>query len=58
MLNIRNNLMHNYSDTGRLPLMREEIRKMAKKAHIVSNEWVSKCIEKNVLIGERNFEPV
>ena len=50
--------MHNYSDTGRLPLMREEIRKMAKKAHIVSNEWVSKCIEKNVLIGERNFEPV
>jgi len=46
------------SNTNRLPLIRDIIRNRLKKAHVVTGEWVSKCIERKSLLEERIFEPI
>eukprot|EP00794_Sanderia_malayensis_P019370 gene19370-21291_t len=43
--------------TARLSILRERIRQMKRKPHIVSDAWVRDCIAKSFIMEERLYEP-
>lgn len=50
-------VMCDKSDLSRMQEFREERRKRQRKFHIVTEDWVRKCMEEGSLVNERQFEP-
>ncbi|CAB3987149.1 DNA ligase 4 [Paramuricea clavata] len=44
-------------DLSRLPLIQQMSRDRPRKAHVVTETWVSECIEAGTILKERNYGP-
>jgi hypothetical protein len=49
--------MFHFRDLSRLPLIQQMSRDRPRKAHVVTETWVSECIEAGTILKERNYGP-